>query len=112
MSNVSMQEQDGLAIIQLRGEIDSKTVPAVQAELLPFVEKHNRIIMQMDELKFLSSAGLRMMLLLYRHATSAKGKVALVGVPEAVRDTMQATGFLDFFLLTGTLDEAKASVKA
>jgi anti-anti-sigma regulatory factor len=37
--------------------------------------------------------------------------LALVGLSDEIRDTMSMTGFLDFFVLTTTLEEAVQSVK-
>ncbi|OGV71180.1 MAG: hypothetical protein A2283_23785 [Lentisphaerae bacterium RIFOXYA12_FULL_48_11] len=109
---VTTREQDGTAIVAITGEIDSKTAPDAQAQLLPFVEKHHSLIMDMSGLTFMSSAGLRMMLLIYRHATASNGKVALVGLSEQISDTMSATGFLTFFVVCSTIEQAKEAIKA
>lgn len=110
--NIATKEVDGVAVVDIDGEIDSKTAPEAQATLLPFVEQHSRIVMDLKEVTFMSSAGLRMMLLLYRHVTAQNGKVALVGLSEQIQDTMSATGFLDFFELCETVEQAVATVKA
>jgi len=60
----------------------------------------------------MSSAGLRMMLLIYRHATASNGKVALVGLSEQISDTMSATGFLTFFVVCSTIEQAREAIKA
>jgi len=103
---VTTTEQKGVAIVSIEGEIDSKTAPEAQDELLPVVDKHHTLVMDLSGLTFLSSAGLRMMLLIYRRATASDGKVALVGLSEAIRDTMSVTGFLGFFVVCDTVDEA------
>jgi len=109
---VTTREQDGIAIVAITGEIDSKTAPDAQAALLPVVEKHHSLIMDVGGLTFMSSAGLRMMLLIYRHATAGNGKVALVGLSEQIRDTMSATGFLSFFQVCDTIDQAKEAIRS
>jgi anti-sigma B factor antagonist len=45
----------------------------------------------------MSSAGLRMLLVLYRSIAGSGGKVVLAGLAGDLEDTMQLTGFLDFF---------------
>jgi anti-sigma B factor antagonist len=108
---VTNREQDGVAIVTITGEIDSKTAPDAQGILLPFVEQHHTIVMDLNGVSFMSSAGLRMMLLLYRHATAGNGKVAIVGLSDQIRDTMAATGFLGFFVVCGSIGEALTAVK-
>ena len=46
---------------------------------------------------YMSSAGLRMLLVIYRTIVGQGGKVVLVGLSEELQDTMALTGFLDFF---------------
>jgi len=109
--NIETRIQDGITVILIHGEIDGKTAPDAQEKLLPVVAAHKTIVMDMGDVPFMSSAGLRMMLLFYRHATAANGKVALVGLSEQIRDTMAATGFLDFFVVSVNVQEAVASLK-
>jgi anti-sigma B factor antagonist len=66
----------------------------------------------MQEVAYMSSAGLRMMLLLYRHALGKDSRIALVGLSEEIRDTMSATGFLDFFVVSDTVDSGLALLRA
>lgn len=108
---IENREQDGVAIVSISGEIDSKTAPEAQEILLPIVEQYHTMIMDMNELTFMSSAGLRIMLLLYRHATAQNGKVVLVGLSEQIQDTMSATGFLSFFDLSDSIEDAMKIVK-
>ncbi len=108
---IENREKDGIAIVSISGEIDSKTAPDAQEKLLPLVDQYHSMIMDLNDLTFMSSAGLRIMLLLYRHATAQSGKVALVGLSEQIQDTMSATGFLSFFDLSDSIDEAMDAVK-
>lgn len=110
--DIQTKEIDGVAVVLMDGEIDSKTAPEAQSILLPFVGKHSRIVMDLSKVTFMSSAGLRTMLLIYRHVTAQNGKVALVGLSEQIKDTMDATGFLDFFELCATVDAAVVAVKS
>lgn len=94
----------------ISGDIDSKTAPQAQAHLLPVIETSGRLVMDMTDVAFMSSAGLRMMLLMYRQATSKDGKIALVGLSDELKDTMSMTGFLDFFVVADTLDEGLKAI--
>ena len=94
---ISVTLQPGHAHAVLTGEIDGRTAPEVQAKLVGLAEAHPSLLLDMQAVTFLSSAGLRMLLLLYRHFSSRSGEVVLAGVPEEIRDTMAMTGFSNFF---------------
>ncbi|MBA4387306.1 MAG: anti-sigma B factor antagonist [Verrucomicrobia bacterium] len=109
--NIELKEQDGIKIVQVTGDIDSKTAAETQEKLVPLVEQHKTLILDMTGVAFMSSAGLRTMLLLYRHATAANGKLALVGLSDQIKDTMAATGFLRFFAVCKDTGEAVAALR-
>lgn len=103
MEIVSRTVGDAL-VVEMRGELDGKTAPAAQQEIVPLVPSDGRVVLDMSGVGFMSSAGLRMMLLLYRHALSKQSRIALVGLAEEIRDTMDATGFLAFFVVSDTVE--------
>ena len=53
----------------------------------------------------MSSAGLRMLLLIYRQAQQKSGQIALVGLSEEIKDIMSVTGFLSYFTVCETLED-------
>jgi anti-sigma B factor antagonist len=44
------------------------------------------------------------MLSMHRQATANKGQLVLVGLSEEIKDTMAATGFLNFFAVGDTVE--------
>jgi anti-sigma B factor antagonist len=102
---------DGVNVIAtVEGDIDGKTAPQVQAELLGALQAGSRLLVDMGGVGYLSSAGLRMLLLLYRQVASKKGRVVLVGVSEEIRDTMSMTGFINFFTLADSREAGLAAL--
>ncbi len=101
---ITIKPEGDIGIATITGEIDSRTAPQAQGELMPVIEKFNKIIMDMTEVTFLSSAGLRILLLIYRQATAKDGRVVLVGLSEEIKDTMTMTGFLKFFVVAESLE--------
>lgn len=102
---------DGINVIAtVVGDIDGKSAPQVQAELLAALQSGSRLLVDMGGVVYLSSAGLRMLLLLYRQVATKKGKVVLVGVSEEIRDTMSMTGFINFFTLAETREAGLAAL--
>lgn len=97
-------------VATVTGEIDGKTAPQVQSELLAALQGGNRLVVDMTGVSYLSSAGLRMLLLLYRQVSAKNGKIVLLGVSEEIRDTMAMTGFINFFPLADSQGEVASAL--
>jgi anti-sigma B factor antagonist len=108
---ININQFEEITVVSLTGDIDAKTAPIFQQNVLPLTDSANKIIMDMANIIYMSSAGLRMLLSLYRQVTAKKGKVVLVGLREEIRDIMSATGFLDFFTTSETVDSGLAALK-
>lgn len=108
--NIATRIEGGHIIATVQGEIDGKSAPTVQSELLAALQNGNRLLLDMQGVSYLSSAGLRMLLLLYRQVAAKKGRVVLVGVAEEIRDTMSMTGFINFFILAENRETGLAAL--
>lgn len=97
-----MRTVDDVLIVNLEGSIDSRTAPAIEGRLRQIPAESRKVLVSMAKVSFLSSAGLRLLLLLYRQIKGRGGQIALVGVSEDIRDVMVNTGFLQFFTLADT----------
>lgn len=102
---------DQVALVELIGDIDGSTASIVQEHVLPLAQPGGRILMDLTQVPYMSSAGLRMLLSVYRHIAGRDGQVVLVGLSEEIRDTMSITGFLDFFTTRDTLDSGLEALK-
>ncbi len=104
--DINIKTMHQVAVATLVGEIDGKTAPVVQEQLLPLTKTAPVLLLDLSGVPFMSSAGLRMLLLLYRQSTANKMQIALAGVSEDIKDTMEATGFLNYFKLFDSVDAA------
>ena len=103
-------EENGIVTAHLEGSLDGKTAPEVREQLNPIVAGQSKLILDLTKVDYLSSAGLRLLLLLYRELSAKNGKLALLGVSSDIRTVMSHTGFLSFFTLAGTQAEAVEAV--
>ena len=103
---VDIREDGGIVYIEPNGEIDGKTAPEFHDTVLKLVLPQARIVLNMERVAFMSSAGLRSMLLIYREAKSKDAKVVLAGVNSDMRKSMSATGFLPFFVVADNVPDA------
>lgn len=110
--DVHISNIDDVTVIAIEGELDGKTAPVAQGEVLPLAQPGCKLLIDMSKVPYMSSAGLRMMLLIYRQVTANEGQCVLVGLSEEIEDTMEVTGFLDYFETRATHEEGLAVLTA
>ncbi len=96
---------DDILVISLTGEINGRNAPDVQDQLLPLTQPGCKLLLNMSGVSYMSSAGLRTLLMLYRQIDSQSGCIALCNLQEMIQDMMSVTGFLDFFTAYATESE-------
>ena len=77
----------------LEGRLDSSTAPEVEAILLQVADRFDRVILNMAQLEYISSAGLRILKLLYMALRKKDGELQLKDVNKLVMEVFEMTGF-------------------
>ncbi len=106
---IDINTENSILIITLKGSIDSKTASEVQQKVLEASVESDNVIIDLTKVDFVSSAGLRVLLMVYRQIKSKNGKVILVGVSEEITEVMEMTGFINFFEIIDTVTNALSS---
>jgi anti-anti-sigma factor len=104
--------RESVTIIQLSGNLDGNTANQVQEEISPLITDSGKLILEMSGCHYVSSAGLRVLLMLAKQTTAKKGKLAICDLLEEVKDVMDMTGFINFFIITDTMEAALLAVKS
>jgi anti-sigma B factor antagonist len=99
-------------VVDLAGDIDGKTAPIAQEQIVPLIREGSNLLLEMTKVSYMSSAGLRMLLSVYRQASANKARIALVGLSEEIKDTMAVTGFLNYFTTCATLEAGLEALSA
>jgi anti-sigma B factor antagonist len=97
--------QGDVTVVTLDGTLDSSTAQAVQADLDQILPDDGKILLDLGKISYMSSAGLRVLLVAYRRAQATGARIALARLPADIREVMTATGFLDFFGVSDTVEE-------
>jgi anti-sigma B factor antagonist len=103
---ITSAKRDSVTVVFLEGSIDGKTAPVVRDELRPILEKAEDVVLDMSKVDYLSSAGLRLLLLVYREFVAKNKKLVLAGMSQEIEEVMSYTGFLGFFRLAPTNAQA------
>jgi anti-sigma B factor antagonist len=102
---INVKSMGQVTVVEIAGDIDSNTAPQAQERVLPLVQSGSKILLDMNGVEYMSSAGLRMLLSMYRQMSRQNGSMVLVGLSEEIKDTMSVTGFLNFFTTRDSVDE-------
>ncbi len=102
---IEISNEQEITIITLSGELQRQTAPGIREKIIPLIAPDCKILLDMSDVSYMSSAGLRLLLLFYRQIEDQHGHVVLTGLQEMVQDTMSITGFLEFFTAYNTIEE-------
>ena len=110
---INETKHEGAVIVAPVGRIDSTTSPALDTHLRGLSKGgSHRIVLDFAGVDYISSAGLRVMLSLAKRTKEAKGKLAITGMGDSVRQVFELAGFLPLFSVEATSDAAVAKVSA
>ncbi len=104
--NVTARTAGVVTVLEVTGEIDGQCAPAFVQQVLASLAPEGRLLLDMAGVTFLSSAGLRALHLAHRQAAERRARLVLAAVSEDLRTTMSATGFLKFFTIRETVEDA------
>ena len=106
------QENRGdILILRPCGRLDSSSSPELERVVTEQLDAGvQRLVLDLSQLEYISSAGLRVVLLAGKKMRATKGKLVLVGLQAMVREVFDMSGFLSLFAITPTLDEGVAKV--
>jgi anti-sigma B factor antagonist len=102
---LNRQTRGDLTIIALDGALDSGTAPGAQADLEQLMPSSGTTVLDLSKMPYMSSAGLRVLLLAHRRAQARGTRIVLTGLHPDVREVMSVTGFLDFFETRDSIEE-------
>jgi stage II sporulation protein AA (anti-sigma F factor antagonist) len=83
---------DGERVIRLRGELDIESAPDLERVLLRSRPRGQRVVVDLTELKFMDSTGLRVLLRARAAAEEGRWQINLRNVPPTIRRLFDMTG--------------------
>lgn len=90
---IKLMKKENGAVLFLEGRIDTRTAPEAQEALLPMVDEYENLILDFEQISYVSSAGLRVLLMVQKRANSQSREVRLRNVKPAIMEVFDMTGF-------------------
>jgi len=98
-----------VTVCTLSGQLDSRTSSAFERDLATALGQDKRtLLLDCRELEFITSAGLRVLLMTGKRLSAEGGGLALCALGAATRQVFDIAGFSGIFQIRATRDEALA----
>ncbi len=98
MTVTEIKEEDSIRL-DVEGRIDTITTPELQQAILVAFQKTKTLVINFEKVEYISSAGLRALLIGQKTAKSKNRSMTIVGSNKAVLDVFKVTGFMNILTL-------------
>ncbi len=103
--------KNGVTVIEVSGKLDSVAAPEAQEKIMPLVVSKCCLVLDLGKCNYISSSGLRVLLMVAKQLSTQEGRWALAGVCDEIKDVMDMTGFSTHFKTYDTVEEAIEAVR-
>lgn len=110
MMDIQEQRQGNVIILGPVGRLDSLSCREFEGRLLGALNESNAVVVDCTALDYISSAGLRVLLVAAKQARAANGRLALAALRENPREVFEISGFSAIFAIHPTVEAALAAV--
>ena len=102
MLDLQPEFDDDVLVLNPTGRIDGVTAKEYEDSLLGWIsEGQNRILLNCEAVDYISSAGLRVLLMASKRVGDAAGKLVLCAVKDHVNDVFKYSGFAELIPIHG-----------
>ena len=109
---LSEQTVGKVTVVEAAGRIDSANSPKLQERIAALMAGGTgAILLDLDKVEYISSAGFRSLLLLARQAGQTGCRFVLCGLRPKVKQLFDLGGFLDLLPIAGTREEGIAAAQ-
>ena len=98
MLNIGKKVNGSEMILALDGRLDTTTAPDLERELWDNLDGISELVLDFENLEYISSAGLRV-LLGAQKAMNKQGTMKIVHVSEIIQEIFDVTGFTDILTI-------------
>lgn len=96
--NIEKNQNGSELVVKVIGRVDTVTAPELESQVKESLEGITNLELNLEELEYISSAGLRVILSLQK-IMSKKGRLIITNVNETVQDIFEVTGFSEILTI-------------
>jgi anti-anti-sigma factor len=107
---IATQEFSRVAVMAVTGRVDSATAPELESKLRELVDSDkNQIVLDLKEVEYMSSAGLRAMVSTLKAVKRVNGDLRIASPSPRVEEVLRLAGLTSIFSIHSTQEDAVAS---
>jgi len=108
---INVSEFNDIVLVNLVGKLDSTTAPEAETAINEYLDKKvPKMIINLKEASYISSAGLRVFLATAKKMTAAGGAVKFCSPNDIVKEILDISGFTTILDVKATEEEAIGSL--
>jgi anti-sigma B factor antagonist len=108
---IKTSEVNEVVVVNLIGNLDTNTSPTAESEINSWLEKGTqKMVINLEETRYISSAGLRIFLITAKKMTASEGAVKFCCPNEVVQEILDISGFSTILDVKKTEEEALEAI--
>jgi len=109
--DIIQENNNEVEIFNVKGSLDSNTSSELEAKIYTALESGQRkLIINLEKLEYISSAGLRVMLKTTKDLKRLDGNIVLCSLQDYVREVFEIAGFDGYMNIEKNLEEAMIKI--
>ena len=108
----TLQAKNGVSVISLPERLDGTNANQAECELPAVVDAGLPVIFDASQCLYISSAGLRLLLVTAKRIPLCASPVVITGMSEHLVEVMRITGFDHVFSFADSVDDAVVGIKS
>jgi len=107
---IETRESQGIHIIAFEGNLDTNTSPEAESVINELIDTgKQKILVNFEQLNFISSAGLRVLLATVKKLNASNGELRICSLNATVQEVFDISGFVTILNVKNTEEEALSS---
>ena len=92
---IKVEQVDDAVVVSPKGRIDTNTAPEFEKIVNESFQENASFVLDFKEVDYISSAALRILLLLMKKCKASQSEFKIIHVNEIVSEILEITGFVD-----------------
>jgi anti-sigma B factor antagonist len=107
---IGEQCEDGILVLRPVGRINNDSSPDFQARLLAWVDSNDAVVIDLGSVEYISSAGLRALMMASRRAKARGGRIAVAALSPLVSEVFTISRFDQVVQVFDNAADARAAM--
>ncbi len=104
---------EDICVVRPEGRLDGASAPAFETELIGTIDKGTRkLLLDFSKLQYISSAGLRIVLIAAKRMKAGGGRLALCSLNRQINEVFEISGFSSILDICPSYDDAVAQLSS